>query len=248
MEKSQRLISVTFAVLLVFVSHVVALAATKQEIIEKWELLKPKYDTPIFITLPSVTAPYAPGQLSEEFIQDGINSINFVRFMVGLPDDVEIKSSLSEEAQYGAVLMAAAGYHSHQPSKPDDMDQKFYDKGLANTRSSNIIATRQGSLASQVYWYIHDGDRKNISDVGHRLWILNPTLKYASFGSASKNERIRGTLPIFDMSRKNVKLPQMILCPNSGDWPSGYMRNDMPWSVQLNRSYYLTPKFNEARL
>jgi uncharacterized protein YkwD len=225
--------------------------ASKQEIIEKWETLKPKYGEAIFVREPSVVAPYAPGELFEEFIQDGINSLNFVRFLAGLPDDVEIKASLSETAQYGAVLMAAAGYLSHRPSKPKDMPQDFYNKGLANTKSSNIIKGRQAPLAWSVFSYMNDQGRKNVTRVGHRRWILNPALKYASFGVAitkGGGDIAYGTLPIHDESRKNLKLPEMILWPGSGDWPSGYMRNNTPFSAQLNRSHYLTPKLDEVKV
>ena len=38
-----------------------------------------------FVTEPSVTAPYALGELTEEAKQDALNALNFYRYIAGVP-------------------------------------------------------------------------------------------------------------------------------------------------------------------
>ena len=129
---------------------------------------------------PSLTAPYQAGKVTTEALQVATDRLNAMRRIAGLPA-VQLDLSLSEEAQYGALLLATSEF-SHTPSKPADMDDGFYQKGYAATSSSNIA---MGSdLAWSVDLFMYDSDSSNVAALGHRRWQLNPTMGKVGFGVA----------------------------------------------------------------
>ena len=68
---------------------------------------------------PSVNAPYATGSLKQEFLEEGLKAANFSRYLVGLPDDLELDPILVNRPQHGAVVLAANKWITHSPSKPE---------------------------------------------------------------------------------------------------------------------------------
>ena len=134
----------------------------------------------IFDENPSVEAPYAHGKVKQELLQQTVDRLNALRRIAGLPD-VALDSSLCNQAQYGAVLLAVSEF-SHYPSKPEDMNDAFYSRGYNATSSSNIYAGRRLTLTPD--GFMDDSDAKNVDRVGHRRWQLNPSLGKIGFGYA----------------------------------------------------------------
>ncbi len=197
-----------------------------------WEQMKPSYDGPAYTVTPSVTAPYATGTLAPAFIDDGLKTINFARYLAGLPSDVVTTPTLNSNAQYGAVLLAASEF-SHTPPKPADMSQAFYDVGYASTSSSNIgwgysdiEGFQKGCLA--------DSGASNIARVGHRRWLLNPPMKQTGIGYAST----RLTTYVFDSSRTETVGYDTIAWPAAGLFPVEFFGSNVPWSITLNPALY----------
>ncbi|MBQ2468806.1 MAG: hypothetical protein II503_03885, partial [Clostridia bacterium] len=83
----------------------------------------------VFEVKPSIKAPYSAGKVKEQVLNDVTERLNMLRRLAGL-DPVVADPALCEQAQYGAVLMAASEY-SHTPSRPADMSEEFYKKGYA---------------------------------------------------------------------------------------------------------------------
>ncbi|MBN2847125.1 MAG: hypothetical protein JXP72_01605, partial [Coriobacteriia bacterium] len=110
---------------------------TESEIRAQWEALRPIYDGTPYAVTPSVVAPYVAGVAATAFVNDGLRTLNFARYLAGLPADVPTNSPLPNQAQPGAGLLAASPL-GHEREKPADMDQAFYDLAVSSTRSSNI--------------------------------------------------------------------------------------------------------------
>src|SRR5665647_1919279 len=75
-----------------------------EEIRQRWSELRPAHTGAAYLTVPHTSAPYAAGTLQQGFLQDGLNSINYARYLAGLPDDVVLDADLTDLAQHGAVL------------------------------------------------------------------------------------------------------------------------------------------------
>ena len=151
---------------------------SKQEIAILLEENTLDISSQIYEEEPSVFAPYQPGVVKTEILQSATDRLNVMRCLAGLPS-VELDLDLSNQAQYGSVLLAAGGF-SHYPDQPADMEESFYEQGLDATSSSNI------GMGSDLLWsvdqFMYDSDSSNVSVLGHRRWQLNPTLGKVGFG------------------------------------------------------------------
>ncbi|QSS99798.1 CAP domain-containing protein [Pontibacillus sp. ALD_SL1] len=244
---------------------------TKEEIMAKWNLYKPTFEGNPFSSYPSISFPYELGGIKQGFLEDGLNMTNFMRYLSGLPDDLELDQSLNQQAQYGAVLLAANGLLSHHPPKPSDMSEEFFNIGYRSTSRSNLHVyyrhenynwayevedeIQMGTLEGSVYSYMMDEDSNNIDSVGHRRWILNPPLKNIAFGFAMNNDidenfhYTYSTMQVFDKSREDKVEYDFIGWPSSNRYfPNEFFKSDAPWSVSLNPHNYQLPSMDEVEV
>lgn len=214
---------------------------TEQSIREKWEEYKPVFDGSPYLVKPKITYPHEPGQLHPDFLKDGLNYANFVRYLAGLPDDLRLKPDLNELAQYGAVLLSNVGYLTHHPEKPADMDDGFFEKGYQSTSSSNLHSGSSNTrLNSFVQGYMNDlGSYTNLSTAGHRRWVLSPKLKYVGFGLAENDSACFSPMQVFDNSRTEILDYDFISWPGRGSFPIEVFNNGLtPWSVSVNERHF----------
>jgi uncharacterized protein YkwD len=208
--------------------------------------MKPAADLELpFADEPAVSRPYSIGALNSRYILDGVNAVNFYRFISGLPYDVISTSSLNTQAQYGAVLLASEGQFSHTPSKPSDMPQAFYDKGLQSTSSANIYASSgfdDHIVAHSVDAYMEDSDIGNLAVLGHRRWILNPPLKKIGIGMANgEDDWSYSAMQVFDRSRSVVVDYDYVAYPAAGAFPVEVFGPSYAWSISLNMKKFKQP-------
>lgn len=202
---------------------------TEADIRAMWQALKPTYQGEPYSVAPVVQTPYAPGVVRPEFLNDGLRTINFARYLAGLPYDVKLDADLTADAQYGAVLLAATSPLSHEPPKPPDMEQSFYDRARASTENSNIGSGYQ-SVASFQTGCLADRDTFNLARVGHRRWLLNPQMQKTGLGYAEK----RYTTYVKDVSRPQKVDYTAVLWPSAGVFPVEMFCGQTPWSITLN--------------
>jgi hypothetical protein len=204
---------------------------SEAEIVARWAQLSPRYNGNTYVVKPRTKAPYSPGSVMPGFLQDGINIVNFARYVAGLPDDVRLDANLNADGQYGSVLLAASSF-SHSPPKPADMPQDFYNRGLACTSSSNI-----GAGYSKVSDFeescLDDSDAGNIDRLGHRRWLLNPGMLKTGIGFADGS----CTTYAFDESRPSYPYG-FVAWPPAGLIPTRMFSSEEAWSITLDPSRY----------
>lgn len=213
---------------------------SKQEIVDLLNSAPLTMPDNPFVTAPSCTAPYSPGKVKTEVLNAAAARLSALRRIAGLPA-VTADPALCEEAQYGAVLLAASEF-SHSPAQPSDMDSSFYSKGKSATGSSNIYAGLQ--LTHTPDGFMDDSDGGNINRLGHRRWQLNPQLGKVGFGYAVVGTGYQNYTAekVFDRSGNTTDY-SFISWPSSGNFPndlSAFNKNTA-WSVSLNPSSYQTP-------
>jgi hypothetical protein len=133
------------------------------------------------------------------------------------------------------------------------MDDVFYQKGKASCASSNLFMesskynrNHSEDLDRAVRAFIHD--LSNITTVGHRRWILHPSLQKIGFGLAERSQAdgmyaYYITMQITDTSNKTDKVAvDYVLWPGKGYFPIDVFQGDEPWSVSLNPNVYDIPK------
>jgi hypothetical protein len=211
-------------------------ARTEAEVRAMWNVLKPVYSGTPYATTPSWGAPYAPGELTNGFRADGINMINFGRYLAGLPYDVTLNGTRDTNGQYGAVLLRRLGYLVHTPApeeRPVDMTVAFFDTAKAATGSSNIGSGDTTSYSFQK-GCLDDASASNLATVGHRRWLLNPPMLYSGIGFADNYH----TTYAFDRSRTQEVDYDVIAWPSAGVFPVEFANRLTPWSITLNPDKY----------
>ncbi|MDR2516062.1 MAG: CAP domain-containing protein [Spirochaetaceae bacterium] len=216
----------------------------------KWQEYKPRITTRIFLEQPNIGSPYRAGRLTPEFLQNGLNTVNFIRYLAGLSENTIMTDELNDIGQHGAVLLAKVGHLTHTPSKPADMDQAFYRIGYQSTTSANIHQSMGTTmnLSEAVKGWCDDSDESNIDRLGHRRWILNPALGKIGFGYAStgSGQSINSfaAIQVFDKSNTSGPNPDYVLWPNQGYFPSSFFETTQAWSVSLNPDIFNLSRCN----
>ncbi len=187
--------------------------------------LKPEYDV-----APSNAYPYNLGQVKREVLQDGLNTINQIRYIAGLSYEVALNDDYSTLAQAASLVSAANGNLSHYPVQPEEMPDGLYKLGTDGASSSNLSAGRSSLAESIISGYLSDGDNTNIEKVGHRRWLLNPTMGSTGLGivyAPSTYYRTFSAMYAFDRSGRPTGNVSMWPAYNT---PVQYFGSDYPWS------------------
>ena len=178
---------------------------------------------------PVLTAPYDPGALSEESLEDGLGALNYVRYVAGLSYDVVLDGALNEKVQAGALVNAVNNELSHTPAQPEGMPDELYELGCSGTSSSNLAAG-YGNLADAVLnGWMDDSDAGNIDRLGHRRWVLNPKMGKTGFGYCGNY------CGMYAFDRSNTSAAQTLVAWPAQLMPTVLMRSDMAWSLSLDR-------------
>ncbi len=205
---------------------------SREEIRKNVNALKPRkysggeYRGKKFSSRPVVKAPYQAGELTPEYLEDALRHLNVYRYLCGLSRDVEIDPQYKHYAQHAAVLCAAKRSIEHRPSKPEDMDTKFYEAGFRGTSQSNLYDGGR-NIMTAVDGFMDDSDPSNIADVGHRGWCLDPVLKKTGFGEA-EGYVAQWTA---DKGGKHPERKQLIRYPAAGYFPVEYFGRRYAWSL-----------------
>ena len=204
---------------------------TQQQIKDRYKQLNINFTKSVeYTTKYSVTPPYAAGDISTADRKNALDTLNFVRFVAGLPDDVELISEYNELAQAASLVNAANNSLSHSPSCPSGMSDELYNKGLTGASESNLGMGYMNIVHSIIDGYMDDSDSQNIDRVGHRRWILNPSMRYTGFGFVNNYT----ALYAFDESRSESFVGDYVA------WPPKNMPMELYGGTEGNYAFSVT--------
>ncbi len=201
-------------------------------------------DTTKYVSAPSVTQPFNPGKLHKDTNEAGLARVNQYRYIAGIPA-VSLDSDYTETAQYAALINAANGGLSHTPEKPSGMSSNLYNKCYEASGQVNLAAGYSSIPLAVDGWMDENMD----TNLGHRRWILNPSMEKIGCGIVKNPHTIFGThtaMYVFDNSfgttpYKNVAWPAAytpVTHFNGGEvWSvsTGAYENIQNITVTLNR-------------
>lgn len=182
---------------------------------------------------PSMKESYEAGRLSEKSLQNALNVVNFSRFIAGLSCDVKLDEKYNTLAQAAALVSAANKKLSHNPSQPSGFPYELYQTGADGCGRSNLSAGRKNLASSIIDGWLNDSSGDNMAGVGHRRWVLNPTMSATGFGSVASYS------VMYAIDVKGGEEPEDYYVA----WPAPNMPiefikdSDYPWSVSLGGSY-----------
>lgn len=201
-----------------------------------WAAAQPLPSDTFYAAEPSWSGSYTAGSAAAGLRANGLRMANFVRFLAGLPADLQLDEDLNDLGQHGAVLLKAGGTLTHTPGRPPDMPEDFYNRGYSSTTSANIASGYTSLSRSILNGYMPDDSQSNSATVGHRRWILHPPLKKIGFGYCEGFS----TMQVFDKSRSTPFDYNWIAWP-AGEFPTACFDSNDPWSLTLNPARYQQP-------
>lgn len=178
---------------------------------------------------PKTKSPYSAGKLSASTLKSALKTLNAVRYIAGLNADVKLNNNYVKLAQAASLVNAVNGVLSHSPSRPRGMSNSLYKLGAKGAGSSNIAMGYGNLNYALLNGWMADEDSSNIDRVGHRRWILNPSMGKTGFGMVGSYSAMYS----FDRSgkgnQKNVFWPAQ-------NMPLSFFDNNIPWSVSTGQS------------
>lgn len=193
-------------------------------------------------------SPYYAGSVKSSVLYRTLEELNYIRRLVGVPDNVTLNAEYTRRAQHGAVLLDAVNNITHTPGKPYDMDNSFYELGYDAASHGNIANGYGITLSESTKLYMDDSDSYNINYVGHRRWLMNPRLKETGFGiSTRRGYAVTYVIEEFNNDASYLERLRWPIPDEYITWPSGkhphpltYFEAHTAWSVTLNSDVFDT--------
>lgn len=187
---------------------------------------------------PVVTAPYQAGLLDSSAQYAALNTLNYIRYVAGLDYHVTLDANFTAAAQSATLVNAVNNKMTHYPDKPSDMDQDLYDLGYTGASKSNLASYWSSFSGSRTLsnmmtqQWLEDGDSGNIQLIGHRRWLLDPSMASTGFGLTSSTQNTTyGAMYALDTSLKDTTTKGVA-------WPAANTPVDLfgsvyPWSYTV---------------
>lgn len=172
-------------------------------------------------------APYSLGKLKYKTLQSALNTLNQIRYIAGLSSDVVLNDDYVKQAQGASVVNSVNNELSHNPEKPAGMSEEVYRIGAEGASHSNIAMGYNNIDTSLVYGYMEDGDSSNIDRLGHRRWLLNPSMKATGFGYYNNYTAA------YALDNSSAYSPEYGVIWPAQNMPTEYFNKDFPWSISM---------------
>ncbi len=183
----------------------------------------------------SLAKPLNPASVPLEAQVAALTRLRQYRWLCGLAYDVGIDPTYTDEAQEGSRVLAAIGRLDHAPQKPPGWDDAPFGKAF-NACSHGNLAMGAGSLSGAMDMWMNDSDASNIDRLGHRRWLLNPTMETCGLGMTGKFQVIWA----HDNKRADPTSQQWQAYPPAGYVPITHFNERFAWHVSLNPANYQT--------
>jgi uncharacterized protein YkwD len=189
---------------------------------------------------------FKPGKLTSASLKSGLKMVNQIRYIAGIDSNVTLNASYTAKAQAASIVIAANGVYDHSPPRPAGMGDQLYKQGASGAGSSNLSMgasteasepklTLTNTILNQ---YMADEDKSNIAALGHRRWVLNPSMKQTGFGfvsdigpvSESWKASYFSSMYVFDQKRTSSYTGVAWPAKNM---PVEYFASTYPWSISM---------------
>lgn len=186
---------------------------------------------------PQLSQPYAAGVLSDEELTCALNTVKTIRYIAGLSDDVYLSDEYNSLAQASSLVNYVNNKLTHTPAAPAGMDSALASAGYKGSSKSNIAWTSWHDCTLKwtiIHGWMDDSDKYNISTLGHRRWILSPSMGMTGFGSVTGSNGTYSAMYAHDTSNPSGSKSGAVCWPATNT-PLSYFGSDTPWSISLGR-------------
>lgn len=169
------------------------------------------------------------GKLSNTDMIEGRNALNVMRFIAGVGvQDVTLCPYATDYAQGAALVLNYKGYLTHTIyNDMPGIDMWTLRCAQVGAKNSNLASGFNNPAHSVVMGYMYDTNEKNIGELGHRRWCLNPPMYLTAFGQVGKF----GTMWATDKQLSQAS--NSGICWPAPNMPTEYFPADTAWSFSL---------------
>ena len=208
---------------------------TKEEIYNEW--LTGKIDSSVtkYISEPSYTAPYKAGVVTDEYLAEVVENLNYYRYLIGVPL-IEESTTNDEELQTAEVIQTLFVIKNRSLThdlvndfpKPDDMEQSFYD--LGSDPNHNIIS--YGRVDEPNFFFFDESIfDEGYPENGHRMDLLTPEIIKEDYGIGQTTIYGRNTV---NRNNYDNMTNAFAAYPSPGYFPKQDFADISDWDVFLN--------------
>lgn len=177
-------------------------------------------------------APYEAGKLSSTTSSNALAMLNLARFVAGIPADVTLSDHYGELAQAASLVNRVNNTLSHYPTQPAGMSDALYKLGSEGAAASNISMGRRNPAACVLEGYLPDSSSSNISTLGHRRWVLNPSMRQTGFGQVDRYSAMYA----HDTANSSASSSYYNVAWPAQNMPIEMFHDNDPWSLSTNRT------------
>ncbi len=180
--------------------------------------------------------PSHPRAPNAQQLSQALARIRLYRFLVGVAyEDIGLRDDYLTLTQEAAEINEANGRLSHGPSRPDGWDDERFALGYKGAKESNLSMGRVGAAAIDAF--MDDSDSSNISRLGHRRWVINPSQLNTGIGISGRYCAHYA----FDRERREVPDYTFVAFPGPGYMPIDLFGTHYAWHISLNPDLYHRP-------
>ena len=178
---------------------------------------------------PHTNVPYNSGKISKLTYDNALKYLNSLRFAAGLSHNIGVIEKYNTLAQDASLLCEVNQRLAHTAHpKPKNMNKNLYNSGAKGCSESNL-GNGYTNLPISIFGWVSDSDSNNFDRVGHRRWVLNPTMENTGLGLVGKFSAMYAfDHNSFKNSEENVAWP----CQNM---PIEFFGDNYPWSLSVNK-------------
>jgi len=168
------------------------------------------------------------------------------RCAVGLPwEELVLDRDFNKKCKSATILLLKGGRgdNPHRIDKNPGVPADLFRLGQEGARRSNLHFG-QSDIRHAVDGFMRDSDSRNIAELGHRRWCLNPSMGKTGFG------RSEGYVAMWAMDRSAKKVPEWdwIAFPPRGLLPVDLFAAGNAWHVSVNSAAFERPSQQEVRV
>lgn len=168
------------------------------------------------------------GKLSNTDLAEGRNALNVMRFIAGVgTQDVTLCPYATDYAQAAALACNYNGSLSHTVYYIQGMDMWTLRCAQTGAKNSNLASGFNNAAHSVVLGYMYDTNEKNIGELGHRRWCLNPPMYLTGFGQVGKYGAMYTT------DKQLSQASNSGICWPAQNMPIEYFPADTAWSISM---------------
>ena len=175
------------------------------------------------------------GSLTEVEQTHALNTIKLIRYIAGLSDDVYLYDDYIRMAQAACKVNYLNGTLSHYPSMPEGMDYQEASYGIIASQNCNLAKYTHRDISMKyaiLDGWMNDLGESNLATLGHRRWILNPSLGMVGFGAMTDENVTYNTMYVKDKSNSGAN-QKGVLWP-AENMPVTFFDKDAAWSISTD--------------